>query len=1142
MSKYTSKENLTEALGLVSQAIPFRKGTGKDSIVAMSDKNGSTMPTASNDYSIAVGTNDTSILGDLESVASSQINAVMPESTAPLAAAIGLSTKAQSSGALAIGIQTVAGVKGFYWYTITINSDNTATISLSKKQSMSTGLLGSIEVVSSNDISDWAVGDYISIVNNQKYSYCAKITGKTTVSVKAGLSNKTTAAITVDASPFGADAYGALSSFTAAPDDKSIFAIGRTQNNTTLAHTLTPRNGSVELGWGAQAFGLNNVVSGSFATAFGANNYQAGDFGLISGRDNVGAYGNLVIGGWNTSTGLHSGVIGRLLTNTNNYNFLAGYNNSLKSAQSAMFGWDNIDESKYGNIIAGRENKVLAGNTNAVFGGRYDGSEATAGHGNTVSGLGNLIAGYSNSITGNFSLLQGAFNTTSKSYTYHLGRKLKSSREYQIVIGRNNKEDSTALFIIGNGTSDDVSAESNALTVSSSGLLTTNDITINGASTTANINSTKTIKFTTPEVRSTANIYAQGRVTALKNFVSGGASNKISENSNYNIISGSSNTLNSLTSVSDPNDGNIIVGNSNTISDGTVQVKNSALFGRGLKTNTSIQTVVGKYNSLTPGYFVVGVGDSESTRDNGLVVDSDGITTKNIYSRNIDAELIYSTGLETSGNIIQYLTSRPNITSGSSIIASGDNITISGSNVLSVGTNLSINGNYNAIIGSGHSVNNSNYNILIGSDHDVEGSHNLLMGHNNACCGGFNALFGYDIQQIHDSEETEEHCSIGAGCETSFKGQCQLFGGKHHTIIGRSNLTAGEHQEITGKYNVCAGYYNKILPVDSVDGNDDPIVITGNNNAVFGSTNIVRRGNNLISGGGNEINGNYNLIAGYKVKQAPENSENCSFGGGNEITFSGKCNIFGGSYQNIKGNYNAVFGDHSDAYCTSSIIAGSYNKSGEKIEDSAGNITYNTVSYNAVFGFNNKSIGNYNSVSGGNNITDGSYDNISGYSNESHPSTGASDNKTYNVVAGHDNIVSGRHNIAVGSSNKITNATGSSVFGASHEIKTNHNYSALIGYDLTSTANGQLIVGTLNQTENTFNNDAFVVAYGTTSEKKTIFTVPKTSVKSAEGSYYAKPTKDSDAITLGYFKANSGGVDEERVKDIIEEVLLNGVW
>lgn len=389
----------------------IKLGTGKKSLTIMSNNAGAT-PIASGDYSFAVGTDDKSVISELGTAITSQITATMPEAQGDISIAGGMSSKAQSAGSIAVGFQAIAGIKGYYWYDITVNADGTALISLSKKQSLT-----SIESVAIGDI-DWQVGDYISIVNKQKYSFCAKITAISTVSKRPIVTTYNTVGITVDASPFGTNAYGTLENLALAPDDKSIFAVSRVQDSTTEAYKIVPRTGSVELGWGAQAWGLGNLAAGTFSTAFGMNNVQAGDFGLIAGRENVGAYGNIVGGGWNTSTGLHSVLVGKYLTNTGNYSILTGLQNKNSGLNVAMFG-----------------------------------------HTNTNSGEHVFIHGYENHNDG----------TGDKrcDYVDMHGTRLNATRRLQMLRGQWNIDDERALAIWANGTSD--TNRKNVFTIAANG-------------------------------------------------------------------------------------------------------------------------------------------------------------------------------------------------------------------------------------------------------------------------------------------------------------------------------------------------------------------------------------------------------------------------------------------------------------------------------------------------------------------------------------------------------------------------------------------------------------------------------------------------------------------------------------------------
>jgi hypothetical protein len=243
------------------------------------------------------------------------------------------------------------------------------------------------------------------------------------------------------------------------------------------------------------------------------------------------------------------------------------------------------------------------------------------------------------------------------------------------------------------------------------------------------------------------------------------------------------------------------------------------------------------------------------------------------------------------------------------------------------------------------------------------------------------------------------------------------------------------------------------------------VAVKGSYNIAGGLANNVNGSYNIISGTGVDVYGNYNNLSGYSIKQDKADTSNYSLGGGSSITYNGECQVFGGKNHLITGKLNAIFGEDNDTYGTHNIAAGAYHDIGTSAD---------VANYNGIFGYNNTITGDYN------------------------------------LVGGYKNTVSGNQNFASGMNNKIT-----------------HALSACIGHKLTSTANGQLVVGQDNETGTKFSNDALVVGYGNgNGVSKTLFTVSKTASGNATNGWYTKPSKYSDAITYGY----------------LQEALLNGEW
>ena len=106
--------------------------------------------------------------------------------------------------------------------------------------------------------------------------------------------------------------------------------------------TIEARSGTVELAWGSQVFGANNIGGGAFGfIGGGMNNILAGDFGAMFGRDNVGGYANIT----------------------------AGWNNINLAALAAVFGQNHIVDKSSGQLVSGLGNLVRVWNGVAL--GRY---------------------------------------------------------------------------------------------------------------------------------------------------------------------------------------------------------------------------------------------------------------------------------------------------------------------------------------------------------------------------------------------------------------------------------------------------------------------------------------------------------------------------------------------------------------------------------------------------------------------------------------------------------------------------------------------------------------------------------------------------------------------------------------------------
>lgn len=232
---------------------------------------------------------------------------------------------------------------------------------------------------------------------------------------------------------------------------------------------------TTELFQGTNVFGDTNYGSADSAFLAGEENVSGGNGATIFGTRNRGAYGNLISGGDNVSSGLHSAVLGRYNINLGDYNFVFNTLNTVKSSSNynlvgsygsvltgdynAIFGKSTIVNGNY-NIFSGEGDTELKleGDSNAVFGkklathGNYN---ITAGFNHNVAGHCNAVFGKALKITGGYNIVAGEDNSGTNivngSHNAGFGRNNTIYGSYHLVSGMGNKvkfkdNESTAIY------------------------------------------------------------------------------------------------------------------------------------------------------------------------------------------------------------------------------------------------------------------------------------------------------------------------------------------------------------------------------------------------------------------------------------------------------------------------------------------------------------------------------------------------------------------------------------------------------------------------------------------------------------------------------------------------------------------------
>lgn len=330
---------------------------------------------------------------------------------------------ALADGSISLGISNQSGVKGYYWYSCTKGADNLYTFLISMSQS---NLHQETEGV---NLEDWQVGDYLSVINENKFYFWTTIVEIDTLN----------SAVKVAELPYKWKSDIPRQE-NMAQEEFAIFAIGRTEDGNFI-----PRSGGITFGFGAFSTGFQNASLGAFSNTFGRNNIAAGDYAFTFGKHNVAGYA-AIVGGWdNFILGEKSIVMGKenfSATEADN-SIIVGTNNKTDAPNIAIFGAENealrsaniegIDPREVrGSIITGAKNNVQD-IYNAVFG---DLNTLTY-NADTGAGGRNLVSGHNNNNTGNFTLITGRENI-------NIGN-------WNAVVGYNNQLNGDSNFVSGKG-------------------------------------------------------------------------------------------------------------------------------------------------------------------------------------------------------------------------------------------------------------------------------------------------------------------------------------------------------------------------------------------------------------------------------------------------------------------------------------------------------------------------------------------------------------------------------------------------------------------------------------------------------------------------------------------------------------------
>lgn len=304
-------------------------------------------------------------------------------------------------------------------------------------------------------------------------------------------------------------------------------------------------------------------------------------------------------------------------------------------------------------------------------------------------------------------------------------------------------------------------------------------------------------------------------------------------------------------------------------------------------------------------------------------------------------------------------------------------------------------------------------------------------------------------------------------------------GSSQKLIPGSANFIDGRN---TIKF-VCSNYTGgtKYLVIESITIRGKQNIVTGYYSAAFGRYNNVSGNHSVAFNYDNDVMNKYSLVSG------------C-----NNTVEGHTCEVSGSSNEVLGENTGMVLVSGArnklNSYASYNLVSGKDNVLQENTQCTQTSGSSNDISgsYSIVGGLDNIAKGNAVLVSGSGNLASGEYSIVGGVGSEA-SGIGSLAHGTNNKASGDASVALNDRAIA-GGQDSIAGGQESESYGwasvsIGYKTKTNADFSQAFGNRTIASANGQMVVGVLNE-ENT---DAmFIIGNGSSdTDRKNLFTVNK---------------------------------------------------
>lgn len=416
---------------------------------------------------------------------------VVPGSVEKSAILEGLNNKAISEASSALGEDSTAGLKGWYYTSIELDkSNNTHIITLSDTQPtvnngelVGTWTSGTVNVKS---------GDKISIVNNSKFDFCGEVTGYKnnkirvkglqfdTIEIPETISRDDFSIYLPEKPDAGIIDFG-HGAFSQGVNTKSSNLASHAEGSGTHAYGQYSHTEGRETkaGYGAHAEGRETVASGNLSHAEGRESVASGTHSHAEGRKTIASNLQSHAEGYKTqATGSNSHTEGYETEASGIASHAEGYKSQAKGGGSHAEGGYYINSKDYyaGGIASGNASHAEGvGTTASGMDSHAEGykTEASNNHAHAEGNLTRATGGASHAegreteASGNYSHAEGRETKALGQYSHTSGHGTVANNEAEFACGKYNNSQEDTLFSIGNGTKE--SNRKNALEVKKNG-------------------------------------------------------------------------------------------------------------------------------------------------------------------------------------------------------------------------------------------------------------------------------------------------------------------------------------------------------------------------------------------------------------------------------------------------------------------------------------------------------------------------------------------------------------------------------------------------------------------------------------------------------------------------------------------------